>query len=272
MVWPRPLEICFCSSDRKHDEPGNDLISMIRSTLAPIWFDFAAPAMLVEPERKIFLLEPDFRKACQLEIREVLRLPTPSTSQHQPPARPAMPQRRQGVDKARGTFMVHIVPERDESTLGLVLDLSHPEICLVKDIVDGLISDWNDECFLDEVVKPGDHIVAVNGELVDSSSITRCFVENTSRQTSFCVRRPEERRLVLEHPGTLCTPLSHNSSSVGLFVGAIHEGCVFSRTDIAPGDRIVAINEQIMDAAAIESKLKDFSSSISITILRYHPV
>lgn len=77
----------------------------------------------------------------------------------------------------------------NNKALGVTIDGDHDSgrSLLVETVKEGLVQDWNKTCLSDQVVQPGDVIVAVNGEQGDS---TRMLTEaGTGRKLRLCVRR-----------------------------------------------------------------------------------
>jgi len=94
---------------------------------------------------------------------------------------------RDGIEQP---FDFEIILDRAKNkALGVTIDGDHDRgrSLLVETVKEGLVQDWNETCLPDQVVQPGDVIVAVNGEQGDSA---RLLAEaGARRQLRMRVRR-----------------------------------------------------------------------------------
>eukprot|EP00931_Biecheleriopsis_adriatica_P096704 TRINITY_DN70380_c0_g1_i1.p1 TRINITY_DN70380_c0_g1~~TRINITY_DN70380_c0_g1_i1.p1 ORF type:complete len:275 (+),score=51.05 TRINITY_DN70380_c0_g1_i1:75-899(+) len=155
--------------------------------------------------------------------------------------------------------------------------------CVISAIADdSALAFWNLQCQTQtksHIVRPGQRIVAVNGEQGSPLKLLRSLGgAEEARSVQMSIQEPVERSVYVEKFGdVLGLDFQYANAPFSLMVTAIKDGVVLdwnvSNPDLAvkPGDRIIAVNGHVAFPEDLIRMLEDFDT-LDLRVLSWPPV
>ena len=177
-------------------------------------------------------------------------------------------------DSIPDVFMVSVSTKI--SPLGIILDVTNPECAVVKDIGEGPLREWNQQCCEDKQVKLLDRVLEVNGVRGSSIEIAKALGTPDSQEFSITMQRPEERRIQLHRPGDIGIVINYKRvGAAAPWISKITPGLLSEWNENMPDqaayvhDRIIAVNGEPGTTDELLAKIRASQDTIDLTMLHY---
>jgi len=178
-------------------------------------------------------------------------------------------------EAAGATQVIELDRSGPMKDLGLGLDSTDKDFCIIKEISEGMVMNYNKTCPASKAIKIFDRIISVNGRpgsLTEFAKVLADLRDDTS--LSIEVLHPTETSVLLKKPGVLGITLNYKNGSVGLLVKDIQDGLLddwnksHPDTPIKSGDLIVGVNGVRFTPMGALHQIKESSAPI-MTVMRY---
>ncbi|CAE7240825.1 Ccrn4l [Symbiodinium pilosum] len=177
-------------------------------------------------------------------------------------------------DSIPDVFMVSVTTK--SSPLGIVLDVTNPECAVVKEISQGPVRDWNQDCSEDKRVMLLDRILEVNGVRGSSIELAKALGNPDTQEFSITMQRPEERRVQLHRPGEIGIIMNYKKvGAIAPWISKIMPGLLSQWNENMPDqavcihDRIVAVNGESGNTEELLAKIRASQETLELTVLHY---
>ena len=170
----------------------------------------------------------------------------------------------------------NVTLSRSHGLLGISVDRSDTNCVVIRDVTGGAAASWNYTMPTKEI-RTFDQVLEVNGDPINGDDIAR-KLETEAQEIILKLRRPEERKVVLEKPGRLGIDVNYRKTSVKPWVASISPGLVADwnkdNPDLAvlPHDRIIAVNEVAGNIDMILEKLRSPDKKLVLTCIHYEVI
>ena len=162
------------------------------------------------------------------------------------------------------------------SPLGIILDVTNPECAVVKEITNGPLRDWNENCSEDKRVTLLDRVVEVNGVRGSSIELAKALGNPDATEYSITMQRPEERRVCLIRPGEIGMVMNYKRiGAVAPWVSKITSGLLSQWNESMPDqavhvhDRLIAVNGEKGTTEELLAKVRADNDILELTVLHY---
>ncbi|CAE8645791.1 unnamed protein product [Polarella glacialis] len=177
---------------------------------------------------------------------------------------------------AGATLAVELDRSGTVQDIGLGLDSTDEELCIIKEISEGMVMNYNKTCPAGKAIKIYDRIISFNGCLTGSlTEFTELLADLEDEETlTMEVVQPTETRVLIQKPGEFGMILNYKRASVGLLIKDICDGLLNDwnlanpDTPIQSGDLIVAVNGVTDNALSLLEQIKESSAPV-LTVMRY---
>ncbi|CAE7559165.1 Ccrn4l [Symbiodinium microadriaticum] len=178
-------------------------------------------------------------------------------------------------DSIPDVFLVSVSTE--SRLLGIVLDVTNPECAVVKDIGEGSVRDWNQECSEDKTVMLLDRVLEVNGVRGSSIELAKALGNPDTQEFSITMQRPEERRVSLQRPGEIGLIINYKRvGAVAPWISKITPGLVSQWNESMPDqavhvhDRIIGVNGEAGTTEELLARIRaNNQGMLELTVLHY---
>ncbi|CAE8629655.1 unnamed protein product [Polarella glacialis] len=179
---------------------------------------------------------------------------------------------------AGATLVIELDRSGTVKDLGLSLDSTDEDLCIIKDISqEGIVMKYNMTCPAGKAIKIYDRIVSLNGKRGSLTEFTKVLADSKDQNTLIIeVVQPTETSVLFKQPGDFGITLNYKRASVGLRVMEIHDGLLSEwnkahpDTPIKSGDLIVAVNGVTNQALSLLQQIKEANGPV-LTVMRYVP-
>jgi predicted metalloprotease with PDZ domain len=179
------------------------------------------------------------------------------------PAAPIQP----APTASRETYVVEVT--KGPKGLGLGLDMSDQNICVIKGVVPGsAMHDWNDKCAQGAAIRGGQRLLSVNGFSGETSALVQKMVEENT--VKLMIEKPKECNISVKKNGrTLGLSVKALKDTFGAIITDIQPGAILDPADkIRCGDRIVCVNGKAGDPMLLLETMKT-ADDLELKLLSY---
>eukprot|EP00931_Biecheleriopsis_adriatica_P024468 TRINITY_DN15238_c0_g2_i1.p1 TRINITY_DN15238_c0_g2~~TRINITY_DN15238_c0_g2_i1.p1 ORF type:complete len:229 (+),score=50.88 TRINITY_DN15238_c0_g2_i1:55-741(+) len=162
---------------------------------------------------------------------------------------------------------------------GLEIEAADEEFAIITGVA-GVAEERNAKANVNEVIKPFDRVLEIDGEEYKSRAsavFKRLSEEAEGKKIKLKLQQAVERTVVLERSGQLGMTVNYKKASRGIWIASIVPGLLWRWNQdhpdqvVSPHDRIIQVGERVHDPIAIVQKLQDTSSTekLEIKVMSY---
>lgn len=168
---------------------------------------------------------------------------------------------------SRETYVVEVT--KGPKGLGLGLDLTDQNICVIKGVVPGsTMHDWNNTCLQGAAIRGGHRLLSVNGLSGETSALVKKVLEEND--VKLVIEKPHECNISVKKNGrTLGLSMKALKDTFGAIITDIQPGAILDSTEkIRCGDRIVCVNGKVGDPISLLETMK-IADNLELKLLSY---